>query len=233
MRFHGSIRRILFQIFVIPLNYHQMKRVAIKFALILILFAAALPARAVELRVTAKALEHTLIQQLFNGDQNRYYMRGDAKSACYVYAQDPRVSFKDDRVIVHVKTHARVGTDVAGKCIGVSLNPEADVSVLPDAEGESIGFRDARIEKLSESRELNFLLTPFLSRKLPQAMKVNAADLLRQLLTKSAATTGYTLTLDSLKVHSMIVDNSILAPALVVDVDGNISVDQGPLPLLP
>jgi hypothetical protein len=210
-----------------------MKRAAINFALILALLMVCAPARAVELRVTAKALEHTLLQQLFTGDQNRYYMRGDANSACYVYAQDPRVSFKDDRVIIHVHTHAKIGTNVGGKCIGVSLSPEADVSVIPDAEGESIGFRDARIEKLSGNRELDFLLTPFLQRKLPSAMKVNAADLLRQLLTKSAATTGYALTLDSLKIHSMIVDNSILAPALVVDIDGNISVDQGPVPMLP
>jgi hypothetical protein len=209
-----------------------MNRVAIKFALIPVLLTA-VPARAVELRVTAKALEHTLLQQLFTGDQNRYYMRGDARSACYVYAQDPKVSFKDDRVVVHVKTHARIGTNVAGKCIGVSLSPEADVSVVPDAEGESIGFRDARIEKLSGNRELDFLLTPFLSRQLPSAMKVNAAGLLRQLLTKSTESTGYALTLDSLKIHSMIVDNSLLTPALVVDVDGNISVDEGKIPLIP
>ncbi|HXB61218.1 MAG TPA: hypothetical protein VNU94_00030 [Acidobacteriaceae bacterium] len=206
-----------------------MKRAAIKFVLILTLLAAAIPAHAVELRVTAKALEHTLLQQLFTGDQNRYYMRGDAKSPCYVYAQDPKVSFKDDRVVVHVKTHARIGTDVGGRCIGVSLNPEADVSVIPDAEGESIGFRDARIEKLSESRELNFLLTPFLSRQLPSAMKVNAADLLRQLLTRSTESTGYMLSLDSLKVQSMIVDSN----SLVVDVDGTISVDEAIIPLIP
>jgi len=206
-----------------------MNRIAIKFGLVLAAFFAAAPAHAVEVHITAKALEHTLIQQLFTGDQNRYYMRGDAKSPCYVYAEDPKVSFKDDRVVVHVHTHARIGTDVAGKCIGVSLNPEADVSVVPDAEGESIGFRDARIEKLSESRELNFLLTPFLSRKLPSAMKVNAADLLRQLLTQSTASTGYALTLDSLKIHSMIVQND----SLVVDIDGVIGVDQGLLPPLP
>ena len=204
-----------------------MKRVSIKFALLFTLLCAAAPAHAVELHITAKALEHTLIQQLFTGYQNRYYMRGDAKSACYVYAENPKVSFKDDRVVVHVHTHAHIGTSVGGKCIGVSLNPEADVSVVPDAEGESIGFRDARIEKLSESRELNFLLTPFLSRKLPASMKINAADLLRQLLTKSTESTGYALTLDSLKIHSMIVQND----ALVVDMDGTIGVDQGLLPL--
>jgi hypothetical protein len=51
-------------------------------------------------------------------------------------------------------------------------------------------------------------------------MKVNAADLIRQLLSKSAESTGYDLTLDNLKVHSM----QVSGDALVVDFDGNMSV---------
>lgn len=128
--------------------------------------------------------------------------------------------FKDDRVVVHVHTRAKLGTAMHGNCLGVTLNTDADVSVVPDAEGESIGFRDARVERLSKSRELNFLLVPFLSRKLPSQMKVNAADLMGKLLSQSAATTGYTLTLNSLKLHSMLVEQD----ALVVDVDAAISV---------
>jgi hypothetical protein len=85
----------------------------------------------------------------------------------------------------------------------------------------SLGFRDARIERLSESRELNFLLVPFLSHKLPSQMKVNAADLMSKLLSQSVATTGYTLKLDLLKLHSMLVEQD----ALVLDVDANMSVE--------
>ncbi len=100
------------------------------------------------------------------------------------------------------------------------MNAEADVSVIPDAQGESIGFRDPRLDHLSESRELNFLLVPFLSKKLPQQMKLNAADLIRQLLVKSAEVTGYNVKLDTLKVHSM----QVSGDALVVDFDGDLSV---------
>jgi hypothetical protein len=57
--------------------------------------------------------------------------------------------------------------------------------VVPEAEGETIGFCDARIEKLSESRELNFVLMPFLSRKVSSSMKVTAAMMLRQLLARN------------------------------------------------
>ncbi len=148
-------------------------------------------------------------------------MRGNATTACYVYADSPQVSFVQDRVVVHVHTRSKLGTSLRGTCVGISLATDADVSFIPDAEGESIGFRDARIERLSESKELNFLLVPFLSRKLPTQMKVNAADLLRKLLAQSAQTTGYSLTLTSLKIHSMIVEGN----SLVVDVDTALQVD--------
>jgi len=181
----------------------------------------ACPMRAIEVKISAQALERTLQTQLFTGPGGRYYIRGGATSACFVYAEAPRVSFKDDRVFVHVHARAKLGAVVRGSCIGVSLTTDADVSFVPDAEGESVGFRDARFKKLSESKELNFLLAPFLSGKLPSQMKVNAAEVMRKLLSQSVAATGYTLSLDTLKLHSMVVDHD----ALVVDVDAEMQID--------
>ncbi len=177
-------------------------------------------ARAIEVKVSAQALERTLRTQLFNGPDGRYYLRGDATTPCAVYAEDPHVAFKDDRVVVHVHTRAKLGKALHGSCIGVSLNTDADVSVVPDAEGESVGFRDARIERVSESKELNFLLVPFLGRKLPSQMKLNAADMMRKLLSQSVVATGYALTLDTLKLHSMLVDKD----TLTIDVDAAMSI---------
>jgi hypothetical protein len=51
-------------------------------------------------------------------------------------------------------------------------------------------------------------------------MKVNAADLLRKALEGSTATSGYQVTLERLKIHSL----QILGDSLVVDVDGDLSV---------
>lgn len=187
----------------------------------LVLFAAVSSASAIEVKISAQALERTLKTQLFNAPDGRYYIRGDAKSSCFVYADSPKVSFKDDRVVVHVHTHSKLGTSVHGTCLGVGLATDADVSVVPNAQGETIGFRDSRIEKLSTSRELNFFLVPFLSGKLPQKMSVNAADLMRQALSRSLETTGYALSLGSLKVHSLLVQGNYL----VLDVDGGMDVN--------
>jgi hypothetical protein len=198
--------------------HRLLVRLLFSFAL---LFSASRATSAIEVQVSAQALERTLQAQLFNGPQGRYYLRGDANSACYVYAESPHVTFVQDRIVVRVHAKSKLGTAVHGTCIGVSLSTNTDVSLIPEAEEESVGFRDARIERLSESKELNFLLVPFMSRKLPAQMKVNAAVLMRQLLSRSTEATGYALSLNSLKLHSLLVEGD----SLVMDADAALKVN--------
>ncbi|WP_419807136.1 hypothetical protein [Terriglobus sp.] len=186
-----------------------------------LMLLATVNARAIELKVTAGAMERTLQQQLFNAPDGRYYIQGNANAACFVYVDQPSVRFQDDRVVIHVHTHSRLGAGMFGRCVGVGFNTEADVSVVPDAEGETIGFRDARIDRFTGNKELDALLIPFLSRKLPQKLKIDAADLLRTALARSRQSSGYEVTLDHLKIHSMLVQDGVLA----VDLDGSLRVN--------
>ena len=134
------------------------------------------------------------------------------------------LNLNQDRIAVTVKIRARLGTSIGGKCLGINLAPTAEVSMVPDAQGETIGFRDARVERVSDSKELNFLLMPFLSRQIPTGMKVNAADVLRKALEGSTLTTGYKLSLDRLKIHSMVISSGLTGDWLILDVDGDMSV---------
>ncbi len=177
-------------------------------------------AGAVELTVSRVALERTLRQQLFAGPDGRYYLKGNPQSPCFTYAQDPQLSFVQDRIVVRVKTVARLGRRVGGACLGISLTTPAEVSLAPDAQGEIIGFRGARVDKVADQKELNFLLLPFLRHQIPSNMKVNAADLLRKALAGSTASSGYTVSLDRLKIHSIVIEGD----TLVVDADGDLSV---------
>ncbi len=189
-------------------------------ALGVVLALCTLRARAVELRVSREALERTLRQQLFSGPSGRFYLKGTTQSACFVYVEDPQVSFKDGRILVQVKTHARIGKPVRGACLGISVSPKSEVSLAPDGEGETLGFHDARLERVIEQRELNFLLTPFLSHTVPTNMKVNAAELLRKALAGSTASSGYKVTLERLKIVSVQIDGD----DLMVEADGGLSV---------
>ena len=183
-----------------------------------LLLAEAVFCRAVELTVSRQALERTLIQQLFSGPDGRYYLKGNSHSACFISVEDPHLSFQQDRIVVHMKAVARLG--VRGVCLRAITLP-AEVSLEPDAEGETVGFRDARLDKISDRKEINFVLTPFLRGDVPKNMKVNAADLLRKALVGSTAASGYKITLDRLKVHSVQVNGD----KLVVDADGDLSVE--------
>ena len=176
---------------------------------------------AVELTVSRQALERTLRQQLFSGPDSRYYLKGDARSACSISTEDPRLTFERDRIVVHLKTRAKIGRPVGGACLGLALTLPAQVSLTPDAEGETIGFRDAQLDKVSDQPEINFVLAPFLRRQVPTNMKINAADLLRKALAGSTSTSGYKVNLDRLKIHSVQIDGD----KLVVDADGDLSVE--------
>jgi hypothetical protein len=187
----------------------------------LMLGGAVIPCHGVELTVSRQALERTLKQQLFSGPDARYYLKGNAQSGCFISTEDPHLSFEQDRIVVRVKTRARLGKMVGGSCFGVTLTLPAEVSLTPDGEGETIGFKDARLEKVSDRKEINFVLAPFLRGQVPKGMTVNAADLLREALAGSTATSGYKVNLDRLRIQSI----QIVGDTLVVDADGDLSVE--------
>ena len=180
-----------------------------------------IPSRGVEITVSRQALERTLKQQLFSGPDGRYYLKGNGQAGCFISTEDPQLSFVGDRIVVRVKTRARLGKMVGGSCLGVTLTLPAEVSMAPDAEGETIGFKDARLEKVSDRKEINFVLAPFLRGQVPKSMTVNAADLLRKALEGSAATLGYKVTLGRLRILSI----HVVGDKLVLDADGDLSVE--------
>ncbi|MGH9560677.1 MAG: hypothetical protein ACRD3S_04410 [Terracidiphilus sp.] len=184
------------------------------------LFAGVSRCRAVELTVSRDALERTLKQQLFSGPNCRYYLKGNAHSPCFISTEDPHLSFEQDRIIVRVKTTARMGKAVAGACVGFSMSLPAEVSLEPMVDGETIGFRDAQLDRVSDRKEINFVLAPFLRGQVPKSMRVNAADLLRAALVGSTATSGYKVSLDRLKIHSV----QIAGDKLIVNADADLSV---------
>lgn len=187
----------------------------------LVLGGTVVLSRGVELTVSRQALERTLRQQLFSGPDGRYYLKGNGQSGCFISTEDPHLSFEQDRIVVRVKTRARLGKMVGGSCLGVTLTLPAEVSLAPDAEGETIGFKDARLDKVSDRKEINFVLAPFLRGQVPKSMTVNAADLLRKALAGSTAASGYKVNLERLRIQSV----HVVGDKLVLDADGDLSVE--------
>lgn len=159
--------------------------------------------------------------RLFSTADQRYYLRGDAHSACNLYTEDPHLSFSGERILVRVHTGGKYGRVIAGHCVGFPVSMNTVISLAPSAEGETIGVTDARLDRLSDSAELNFILSPFLSRKVPASIKINAAAVLREILTKSTETSGFPLTLERLDIRQVHATEKYL----VVDYDSDMRIE--------
>jgi len=178
-------------------------------------------AQAGDFKVSSGALERTLRARLFNTPDQRYYLRGDAASSCKIYAEDPHLSFAGDRILVRVHTAGKLGTQLGGRCLGIPVSMNTVISLAPTVEGETIGVTDARVDRLSDSSELNFILSPFLTKKLPNNIKINAAVMLREILTKSTETSGYPLTLERLDLRQV----RVMDKFLIVTYDSDMRID--------
>jgi hypothetical protein len=80
---------------------------------------------------------------------------------------------------------------------------------------------DAKLDRLSDSSELNFILTPFLSRKVPANVTINAATMLRDILTRSTEASGFPLTLERLEIRQVHVTDKFL----IVDYDSDMRIE--------
>ena len=120
-------------------------------------------------KVSRDAIERTLKQQLFSGPDGRYYLKGNAQSACFIYAEDPKLTFVQDRIVVRVKTHARLGKPWAAPAWAFRSRIPAEVSLAPDGEGETIGFRDARVDRVSDQRSSTSCSRPSSATRFPPA----------------------------------------------------------------
>jgi hypothetical protein len=174
-----------------------------------------------EFRVSSGALERTLKARLFSTTDQHYYLRGDAHSACFLYAEDPHLFFSGDRIMVRIHTSGKFGKQLGGRCIGFPVSMNTVISLAPNVEGETVGVTDARLDRVSDSAEVNYILSPFLSHKLPSGIKINAATMLREILTKSTETSGYPLTLDRLDIRQVHVTDKFL----VVDYDSDMRIE--------
>lgn len=177
---------------------------------------------AVQLKISRDSLQRTLKQQLVNAPNGRFYLKGTPQTPCYAYAEDPQLLFDNNsgRLVVRVKIAAKLGKQWGNSCLGVNLTLPTEVTLAPDGQGEMVGFKDAKLTKISDHSELNFLLTPFLSHQVPKSMQINAADLMRKALAGSTANSGFKVTLEKLNIHFM----QIQGDNLVVDGDGDIQI---------
>lgn len=122
---------------------------------------------------------------------------------------------------MRMHTGGKYGKQIAGHCVGFPVSMMTTISLAPLADGEIIGVTDAKIDRLSDSDEMNFILSRFVNKNLPAGLQMNAATMLREILTKSTETSGYPLTLERLQVRNVHTTDKYLA----VEYDSDMKVE--------
>ena len=181
---------------------------------------AVAPAHAMKVAVGPAPLQRALVRQLFATPDGRYGLRGHPGNGCYLAADHPQLSFRDNRVVLQLHIAGNIGSSVFGSCLGVNWSGDAVVSMLPQAQGTDIGFTDVRVEKLTENHDIDKLLSPLLTRAVPRAIKVDAAELARKLLVTASTKAHSQIDLQSLSLSGMQVDGQFL----VLEFDGAVQI---------
>jgi hypothetical protein len=184
------------------------------------LLSGAVPAQAVQLRVGPESLQHALTHQLQQAPDGRYYLHGRRTGGCALYATDVHVHFAQNRIVLDLHLAGKIGADFAGACLGVHWDGDAEVSMLPQAEGAKLGFTDVRVEKLTGGGDIGGLLAPLLESRVPRNFSIDAASLVGRMLHSASVRTQTPLSLDTITITSMQVVNN----ALLLTIDGAISM---------
>jgi hypothetical protein len=188
--------------------------------LLIFLLPGFLSARAVQLRVGPQSLQHALTHQLQQAPDGRYYLHGRRSGGCALYATDVHVHFAQNRIVLDLHLAGKIGADFAGGCLGVTWAGDAEVSMLPQAQGAKLGFTDVRVEKLNGNGDIGGLLAPLLESRVPRNFSIDAASLVGRMLHSASVRSQTPLSLDSITITSMqVVNNSLL-----LGIDGSVSM---------
>ncbi len=179
-----------------------------------------LPAGALDLTVGPQPLQHALLRQLFAAPDGRYYLHGNRTSSCFLFAQNPQLHFAGNRIVLDLHLEGKIGSSFGGQCIGFKWAGDGELSMLPQAQDQQIGFTDVRVEHLTGDNGLDQLLGPLLSARVPANLKVNAASLIDKMLRSASTRSGENITLDHLVIPALAVQDN----ALHLSIEGNVAI---------
>ena len=144
------------------------------FALLTIVFAAALASAADStLVIENTAIEKKLREQFFT-DRGRFWLN-NADACNQSWLESPKVTASAGRLRIGVFFSGRVGAQVGGQCVGGSDAFNVMASGKPFYRDGRLGVEDIRIDSLSKEI-YRPLLQPVFSSMVPKALDVNLKE---------------------------------------------------------
>jgi hypothetical protein len=112
---------------------------------LLVLLAAALPARAVEIHIQFGALERMLAEQVFTQEGRRYVHGAKADKCNFAYLEKPQV--RGDNGLLMIKAHftGRSALNLIGQCVGLGDAFDPVITAVPVYRGGAIGLQEVKV----------------------------------------------------------------------------------------
>jgi len=182
---------------------------------LVLLVTSAVPIRGAVLEIAYPSLERMLVTRVM-GEGGRYYMEGDPSSTCrYSFIQEPRVDAVDGRLRITVLYSGRLGTEVAGKCIGPGDNFDVSISGVPTFSNGELFL--SQLEIRAPETAYFKLVAPLIRGSLEETLRYPLKDRLdRATAWISSMTASGGIAMKSLQVESITVGEESIR--LVFDV---------------
>jgi uncharacterized phage protein gp47/JayE len=146
------------------------------------LLASATSSKAAEIVLEHSAVDKLLAQTLFT-NAGRYDLQ---RGVCFAYLERPSIELKDGRIRIRSYLVSRLGMEVGGSCVGVSLASWTVVSGRPASSGGTVKLDDLRVDGVDDPT-LRLVLESGLLPALPRAIELDVLKAVRSMLQNSGA----------------------------------------------
>jgi hypothetical protein len=128
-----------------------------------------------ELALGRSAVQAIVASALFK-DQGRWYL---TKGDCYVYLENPKITFANGRLVMNAHLSSRVGLEVGGSCVGTGLASDVQLSGKFVGSGSQLTLQDIKTDNVADdaTRQVLDLLQSAAGSSLPRAVNVDLMQL--------------------------------------------------------
>ena len=186
-------------------------------AVLLAVFALAIPASAASvLSLGPRAVQTLVAEQLFNRT-GRWYLIDDG-GVCFTYLESPHTRLEADRLVLNAHLSSRLGQRIGNNCAGADFASNVTLSGKLHGTDQKLVLDDIRIDRVDDDSTRNALnlalqLDP---QALPRAASIDVLELVRK---QVVATGGSPAHVDQFHILNI----TTRTGAVVIQFDVNLS----------
>jgi hypothetical protein len=169
-------------------------------------------ARSADITLSHAALERVVWQVLLTQGGRGYFEGGPGETCRYAFVQEPRVSGAAGRLHVRFLFSGRAGAQVGERCVGPGDTFDIAVSGVPALTAGELYLEDLRVE--APDTVYFRLVSGLVESQLRQRLRYPLKQDLDRVVATVGAPAGYAMSVDSLEMNRVEVDEEALRVSL-------------------